>query len=196
MRAMTVYPPFEELVSGKDLVKPLQVRRSLLSMIYLMTLLVTLLLLTLLLNILLHGYNIPSYIPVLRGLSPRWIALGPVAVLLEILRRYYNDLYVFGAHRVTHFKGQLSLKSSRPSLKYTDILAVRVKQDIWGRVFNVGNIELDTAATTEVELTMHGVRAPGELANIVHKFRVRSQAMGSVDNMAAHPNPEEKAQKK
>lgn len=179
-KGMSFYPSFEEIIAGDDENGLLAVRRSFRSILSNTALFFVTLIVVYAINIALHGYYIPPWVPVLHGLSPRWLAIIPTLVLLEILRKYHNDIYVFHSHYLNHYGGRLSLKTLTPSVKYVDILAVRVKQDIWGRILDYGNVELDTAATAGVELTMTGVRAPSELAAIADRFRMTSITQGAV----------------
>ena len=179
---MAVYPTFEEVVAGEDKNKLLEVRRSFFSVLSSLTLFFVLVIVVYSLNVAFGDWRVPKSIPVLHHISLRWLSLVPALVLLEVLRKYHDDLYVFAMHKITHHQGRLSLRHTLPSLKYVDILAVRVKQDIWGRIFNYGNVELDTAATSGVELTMSGVRAPREIAEIVDQMRRRSLDKGAVED--------------
>jgi len=103
--------------------------------------------------------------------SLRWLALIPAIILLEIFRRHNDDLYVFGEMSVIHYEGRLSLNSSVPSIKYEDIKAITVDQNLVARLFDFGNILLDTPSQDGVELTITGVRAPLELTLLIEEFR-------------------------
>ena len=178
---MSYYPTFDELIGGTDSTRLLEVRRSFRSVISSIALFVFCAAAVYVLNYFFADARIHTTIPVIRSLSTRWLAIIPALVLLEIFRKYHDDLYVFAAHRITHYEGRLSLYSTLPSLKYVDILSITVRQDIWGRLLDYGNIELDSAGTSEVELTISGVRRPAELALIADQFRVYSTALGSID---------------
>jgi hypothetical protein len=60
-------------------------------------------------------------------------------------------------------------------VKYCDVRAISVKQDIWGRIFNYGAVDVSTAAQTENELIIEGVVDPWELAMLIDQIRSRSQ---------------------
>ena len=119
----------------------------------------------------LESSGLGDTIPFVRRVSPRWLAIIPAAFLLEILRRKFDDLYAFSENRVEHFAGRLSLRYNVPSVSYIDIRSVRVRQSIWGRIFDYGNVELGTAAQADSELTLESVRDPESLANIIEQFR-------------------------
>lgn len=121
--------------------------------------------------------QIVRYIPVIKHLSPRLIAIIPLLILLELLRRLHNDLYIFGMHRLTHLRGRLSFSYNVPVIKYADIRAINVMQDFWGRVFNYGDIAIGTAAHDGNELVISGVNAPVELATLLDQLRSQSMSV-------------------
>lgn len=95
----------------------------------------------------------------------------PFAILLETLRRYYNDLYILGDDTVKRKHGRLSLKYAVPTVKYVDIRGMMVSQTFWGRILGYGNIEIGTAAQDGAELTIETVDAPHQLSNIIESFK-------------------------
>lgn len=112
---------------------------------------------------------------VLNLFNVRLLMVIPLFYLAEIFRRYHDDLYEFRAHRITHKSGRLSLNYSVPIVKYMDIRAITVEQDVWGRMLNYGNVTLGTAAQDTGELYIEGVIAPWELGMLVDQLRSRSR---------------------
>lgn len=110
----------------------------------------------------------------LSSFSQRWFVLPPILVLLEIFRRRYNDLYVIGRESLFHYGGRISLNYYIHVIKFTDIRAVNVHKDFWGRVFNYGTIEVCTAAQLEGEVFLYGVKHPEEIASILDHFRTEN----------------------
>jgi hypothetical protein len=108
-------------------------------------------------------------------ISIRWLAVIPAFYFLEVLRQYHDDLYTFTPHNLTHYDGRLSLKYNIPNVRYVDIRAVVVIQDIFGRILDYGDIEIDTAAQEVTELYMKGIRAPAELAELIESLRELSK---------------------
>ncbi len=104
----------------------------------------------------------------------RWLSIVPVLILLNIFRTYYNDLANFERHKVTQYDGRLSLNYEMPSIKYSDLRAINVEQDILGRIFDYGDLQLGTAAAEGWEMTIHGIRAPRDLAALVNQLRSHS----------------------
>jgi hypothetical protein len=63
-----------------------------------------------------------------------------------------------------------------------------VKQDIWGRIFNYGSVDVSTAAQTENELIIDGVLHPWELAMLIDRIRSRSYRLQrGYGNPSEHP---------
>lgn len=110
-------------------------------------------------------------IPLLASLSPRWVALFPLIILLDTMRIYYNDAYVFGERKLTRHQGRFALTSSYPSIKYVDIRGITVHQTFWGRVFNYGDVAIGTAAQAGEELVIEAVEDPKAVVVIVEKLR-------------------------
>lgn len=165
------YPDFESIISAADSEGLLTIHRSLRSILSNLIVFFLLVVIVYALILIFGDVGFSEDIPVLRNISLRWLAIIPLAALLEIIRRYHDDLYVFGIDNVTHHHGRLSLSSKLPSVKYLDIHTLAVQQDIFGRVFDYGNVLLDTAGEVGVELTISGVRAPHEVMGLVERFR-------------------------
>ena len=107
-------------------------------------------------------------------LPVRWLGLLPAGILAETVRRYYDNVWVIGRDRVTHYRGRLSLSYAVPTVRYTDMRAINVDQDIWGRILDYGNVELGTAGTDGFELVLIGVRSPTRLAEMLDELRTAS----------------------
>jgi len=119
----------------------------------------------------LFGYGWRKHIPITGEFSFRWFALVPIGMLLELVRKYNDDLYVLERDRIIHHSGILSFTYHVPSIRYFDIRAIQVNQGIVGRILNYGNIELSTAAQDRAELTIRGVHAPLALAAFIEEMR-------------------------
>lgn len=113
----------------------------------------------------------PDDFPVLKLLSPRWLILVPCILLLEMVRRHLDHLYVFSHNKLTKIEGRLSFNYNVPSIKYADIKGIVVHQTFWGRVFDYGKVALGTAAQDESELVMDGVGNPYAVAELIEQLR-------------------------
>ena len=103
------------------------------------------------------------------------LAVAPALVGLEIVRRYYNDVYIVGRDKVTHYRGRISLKFATPSVRNIDLRAITVNQGLLGRIVDFGDVALATAAQEGPEIIFGGVRAPHELAKLIDDLRQKSQ---------------------
>ena len=171
------YPSFEVLEKKKDreLFSAKRSLRSILSnLILFFFLLVVVVVIT---SFFPEGITLPG----IGTFSTRWLAVIPLLILLEVVRKYNDDIYMFQKHGLIHYEGRLSLQSSTPALKYGDILSIRVKQDLVGRILDYGNLELDSAGTTGVELVLNGIRSPAELAQLIERLRIKSIKEGTIE---------------
>lgn len=168
---MAIYPKVEEVLQQTNEKTIFQVKRSLRSILSSFFLFAFSLATVYFLNLWFRDFKPFPNIPVLEHITLRWLALIPCLVLLEIIRKYHDDLYVFSTDTVTRYGGRLSLNYLVPAIKYTDIKGIAVTQDIVGRVFDYGKVELGTAAQDSSELTLEGVRAPVELGKVIEQLR-------------------------
>lgn len=120
-------------------------------------------------------------------ISMRWLGIFPTLFFLETLRRYHDDLYSFTPHNLTHYDGRFSLNYSVPNIRYVDIRAVIVYQDLFGRLLDYGDIEVDTAAQERTEMYIAGVRSPQELADLIEALRETSRR----NSMRNHPEDQD-----
>lgn len=116
--------------------------------------------------------RIPDFVPYIGGFRLGMLWFLPVSLALETIRRYYNDLWVFDSHRVTHHAGRLSLKYNVPVIKYIHIRAITVSQSILGRILNYGDIYLGTAGEDGNELIVRGVTSPRKLSHHIDMLRL------------------------
>ncbi|MDZ4786477.1 MAG: PH domain-containing protein [bacterium] len=116
--------------------------------------------------------RIPEFIPYLGGIRLGTLWLIPSGLFLEVVRRYFNDLYIFNSRRITHQKGRVSLRYNVSIVKYVHIRAITVTQSILGRFLNYGDVFLGTSAEDNSELMIIGVRNPRGLAKIIDTMRI------------------------
>ena len=187
---MSAYPTYESLLRSANPKEVLHVKRSISSILSLCAGVFISILVVLAINLFFGGVlELSAFSPNYPDISLRWLGIVPALLLLNVLRAYHNDLYVFGLHGVTQYQGRLSLNKRVPYVKYSDILSLKVRQDPWGRVLNYGDIDLDTAADAGVEMVVAGVSNPDELSRLVEQLRLNSFKTGMVD--AIKPNSED-----
>ena len=170
---MASYPTFEELISRENQSRLLEVRRTPRSMVSLIVLLIASVLI--IFGATEYLAHQPQLAWIFSFINPRYLSLAPLILLLEILRRYHNDLYIFSAQRLTHLRGRYSLGYNIPVVKYTDIRAINVMQDFWGRVLNYGDIAIGTSAHLGNEIIISGVSDPEKLAYLIDSLRTYSR---------------------
>lgn len=173
---MSIYPEWDALTAKIQEVDSstesvLEVQRSLRSILSNLILCFVTALIVILINFSYHTWDWPRSFPILRNASPIWLAIIPLGILIESIRRYHDDLYVFGVERLTHRAGRLSLRYQVPKIKYSDIRAITVYQDLLGRLFDYGDIEIGTAAQEGSEIVIEGVRDPEGLSALIDNLR-------------------------
>lgn len=182
---MSAYPPFDSLLRSPDPKNVLQAKRSFLSILSQCAKVFIATVIVVIINAAFDGVAPFSLIySGLPDISLRWLGIVPALLLLNAIREYHDDLYIFGLHGVTEYQGRLSLTKRVPHIKYSDILSLRVRQDPWGRIFNYGDIDLDTAADAGVEIIIEGIYSPDELCLLIEKLRRHSFKTGMADNIS------------
>lgn len=116
----------------------------------------------------------PPDLPIIRHFSLRWLALIPIVVLAETIRQQQNALYVLERHRIIQYAGRLGFNYKVPIARYVDIRCINVRQDIFSRILNYGDVLIGTASEGGNELKLEGVIAPRELAALIDGLRSKS----------------------
>lgn len=101
----------------------------------------------------------------------------PAAALSTALLRIYDVRYLLDGDGIEARTGIISLNQQVTRLRYEDIRSVEFKQSIWERLLDIGEIEIGTAATSGVEIVLHGAASPGEVQNMILRERDRRQAL-------------------
>lgn len=102
--------------------------------------------------------------------SALWIV--PFVLGLETTRRYFNDLYIFHADKLTHKSGRISFRYNVPVVSFAHVRAITVSQSILGRILNYGTIYLGTAGESGNEIDIIGVVSPKKLAQHIDILRI------------------------
>lgn len=176
---MGFYPALEQILSnaGEQIDKNtilFETRRSFRSIMSNALLFIITLIAVIAITTYLPSGNLLGFITQKFHLSTRWLGVIPAILLAEMVRKYHDDLYSFKLHNVTHYDGRLSLSYSVPNIRYVDIRAMVVDQDIWGRILDYGNIQLDVAAQEGGEVLFVGIRDPESLIDLIESLRQNS----------------------
>lgn len=185
---MSDYPSLETLISDQVGEELLKLNRSYLSILTYIVALIFATAMIFNLELLIYKYDLLDRFPILSKIPYRWLSIIPIGLLLEVLRRWKNDLYVFGLHNLTHFGGRLSLNYAVPVIKYMDIRGITVKQGIVARILNYGDIAIGTAAADGNELVLVGVDNPSQLVELIEELRTNSEKILKRKNRKASPD--------
>lgn len=177
---MSYYPAIEEIMRRVDNAEEkekviLETRKSWRSILSSMLLFFVAAVAIIALNVFFPDANLLGLFSSETRVSIRWLAVIPAILLIEIIRKYHDDLYIFTPHTLTHYDGRLSLNFSVPNIRFIDVRAVICYQDILGRLLDYGDLEVDTAAQERSEMYLVGVRSPRELGEIIEALRTRSR---------------------
>ncbi len=109
------------------------------------------------------GSSIPSWL--------RLIALLPLLVLLEILRRHFNQKVILKSNVIELHQGRLAFSYSVPVLDYVDIREIRIDQNIFERLLDFGEVSVSTAGSDIREMCIVGVPSPHKFKLVVERLR-------------------------
>lgn len=117
------------------------------------------------------GYYI-GFIIVLISLIPIiisiWFVMIPLAIIFIISLKKYSTKYIISNKRVAGRYGIISEDFKSATFKH--ITSIRVKQGIIGKIFNFGNLTIDTAGSGEgVDFVWKYVKNPIGVKNLIEK---------------------------
>lgn len=96
-------------------------------------------------------------------------------MLLETVRQYFDEIYIFGPKSLVHFKGRLSLHLQKTSIAYRDIREAFVKQSLLGRIMCYGTIMFGTSSTDKLEVVFRDLYNPREISRKVQNIITTSR---------------------
>jgi len=100
--------------------------------------------------------------------------LMPVFILILGILRIYDVKYIIDSRGLEARVGILRLNQRITRVLYNDIRSAETAQNVFERVLNIGDVEVGTAATANIEVIFAGVAAPQELQNIIQRERDRA----------------------
>lgn len=100
-------------------------------------------------------------------------------LLIELARRYYNNLYSFSRRRIAAHCGLLSTNYHVTNIRFTDIREICVEQSLLGRLFHFGTIQIGTASTDHYEVEIKDINLPSEILQIINAQRNRASRKSS-----------------
>lgn len=117
-----------------------------------------------------------------------------IGLTLEMIRLYFNNLYVFGRNRVVQFRGRVSLRLSRVSIAYKDIRDIGIRQSPVGRILHYGTLTFGTSSRDGYEIEMADIPFPRSVMAHVqeHMDRLARQRFDEEDEPRLLPAPQSK----
>jgi len=104
--------------------------------------------------------------------------LIPLTSLIHLLFKMYNVRYQADTRGVEAIVGILSLNQRIIRVRYEDVRSIETDQTVIERLLDVGDVEIGTAGTAGVELTLAGVGAPKEVQDMIQAERDKRQRLG------------------
>jgi len=94
-------------------------------------------------------------------------ALFPLVFGSFLLHRLYNSRYIVGPESVRATHGVFSFKREDSEIQVADIRGIEVHRNLYGRIFNVGSLEIGTAAHYRKEILIKHVYDPSFIRDII-----------------------------
>lgn len=101
----------------------------------------------------------------------------PLCSAANVLFRIYNVRFVIDSRGIEARVGILSVNQRITRIRFEDIRSVETGQTVWERALDVGDVEIGTAATGDIEIIFQGVAAPSEVQDMIQSERDRRQAL-------------------
>lgn len=115
-----------------------------------------------------------------------------ILTVLEIVRRYFNTIYILEPERATRISGRLAIRIQRFSVAYIDVREVKLHQTILGRIFDYGTVAFETASKEIPELSLSHIATPKQISNYVEKLR--SDSIRAIRNQKGTKNEQDIAE--
>lgn len=117
------------------------------------------------------------------GLSTVYLKLPlfwliPLTCWIHLFFKMYNVRYSADTRGVEAVVGILSLNQRIIRVRYEDVRSIETDQTVVERMLDVGDVEIGTAGTAGVELTLAGVGAPKEVQDMIQAERDKRQRLG------------------
>lgn len=117
----------------------------------------------------------------------------PAFFLGKTLFNIYNVAYVFFGRGIEAREGILSLQTRVTRIRFEDVRVIEVHQTIFQRLLGVGQVDIGTAATAEVEIMMRGVARPSFIQEVTigerDRIRKEKNLEGSSNEAIQKPQP-------
>lgn len=111
--------------------------------------------------------------------------LIPLTLCFLLLFRIYNVRYSADARGIEAVSGVLSLKQTITRVRYEDIRSIETDQTVIGRLLDIGDVEVGTAATAGIEIILRGVSAPKEVRDMFQAERDKRDRLAQRESSPA-----------
>lgn len=101
-------------------------------------------------------------------------AIVPFVLLALAAIRIYDVRYVIDSRGLESRIGILGFHQRTVRVRFNDIRSAETEQTLLERVFDVGDVEVGTAATADIEIVFEGVAAPHEVQDMIQRERDRA----------------------
>jgi len=99
----------------------------------------------------------------------------PVGFLGTAIFRLYDVRYMIDGDGVVSQSGLINFRKRTVRVRFEDIRSVKTHQDLIGRLFDIGQIEIRTAAASDLEIFLKGVSAPLEIHSMIESEKAQRQ---------------------
>jgi hypothetical protein len=99
----------------------------------------------------------------------------PFGLLGTAVFRLYDVRYLIDTDGIEAKIGLLNFRKRTVRVRFEDIRSVKTHQDLIGRLFDIGRIEIRTAATSDLEILIDGVSAPLEIHSMIESEKAQRQ---------------------
>jgi hypothetical protein len=101
----------------------------------------------------------------------------PIGFLATAVFRLYDVHYMIDTDGIEAKIGLLNFRKRTVRVRFEDIRSVKTHQDLIGRLFDIGRIEIRTAATSDLEIFLEGVSAPLEIHSMIESEKAQRQQL-------------------
>lgn len=98
-----------------------------------------------------------------------FFALVPTILFFVILHRLKDNRYEIWDDHVRAIKGLLSLQKDDTRIEYLNIRGIEIKRGLYGRIFNIGDLIIVSAAAPGVEVVIDQIKDPSKYRDIILK---------------------------
>lgn len=99
----------------------------------------------------------------------------PLITIGTAIFRIYNVRYTITERGIEFEKGIIELRIKLIRVWFEDIRTVQKNQTILERILDIGSIQIGTAATGTLEITLRGLAAPDEVLEMIQRERDNRQ---------------------